>query len=151
MGRSSGHANLPSAFLHSATTPSVREPPFSDLALTVSEWSRLMRGEGPSADMALTQLGTACHLLARLLWPQALSLVHLSRLRFSQNCCSCFSVPTSILPGALRSPIAPLLTQPCGVTPGLAPAPAPLTQFSFSEGKWSPRTWRGRSVWPRLR
>lgn len=73
-----------------------------------------MRGEGPSADMALTQLGTACHLLARLLWPQALSLVHLSRLRFSQNCCSCFSVPTSILPGALRSPIAPLLT------PGLA-------------------------------
>lgn len=120
MGRSSGHANLPSAFLHSATTPSVREPPFSDLALTVSEWSRLMRGEGPSADMALTQLGTACHLLARLLWPQALSLVHLSRLRFSQNCCSCFSVPTSILPGALRSPIAPLLTQPCGVTPGLA-------------------------------
>lgn len=68
----SGPANLP-VFFHSVTTPSVRELLFWDLALTVSEWSRLMRGEGPSADMALSQLGISCHLLARVLWPQAFS------------------------------------------------------------------------------
>lgn len=60
-GPSTGCANLPSAFSHSATTPSVRELLSWDLARTVSEWSRPMRGEGP-ADLALTQLGRACGL-----------------------------------------------------------------------------------------
>ena len=88
--------SLPSAFLHSVITPSRKELLFWDLAPTVSEWSRQMRGEGPSVCVSQTQPGTVCLLIARGsgLWctPRRTSLPAL----FPPNCLCCLPVPARV-------------------------------------------------------
>lgn len=88
--------SLPSSFPRSVITPSRKEPLFWDLAPTVSEWSRQMRGEGPSVCVAQTQPGTTCLPLARSSGlgptPWRTSLPAL----FPPSCLFCLPVPAGV-------------------------------------------------------
>lgn len=108
--------SLPSSFAHSVIIPSRKELLFWDLAPTVSEWSRQMRGEGPYVCVAQTQHGTTCLPLARGSGrgptPRPTSLPAL----FPPSCLSCLPVPARV--SALSPEIClPLLgkSQHCGL------------------------------------